>query len=115
MAAARLGRLRKGAEFDTAYAQGTVSSGPLFVVRTYDGGAEASRWGFAVGKKLAPRAVDRNRMRRKMREAARRCVLETPLDVIVTAKAPALGASYGEVCRAMESELQRSVRRRSER
>lgn len=111
MAAARLGRLRKGAEFDTAYAQGTVSSGPLFVVRTYEANAATPRWGFAVGKKLAPKAVDRNRMRRKMREAARECPLDAPLDVIVTAKAPALTASYADIRRNLASEVERSRRR----
>ena len=58
MASRPLGRLRKGREFDTAYSKGTVTNGPLFVVRVFPNGLGHNRWGFAVGKKLAPSAVD---------------------------------------------------------
>ena len=58
-----------------------------------------------------PHAVDRNRTRRQMREAARLCTPGTGLDIIATAKAPALRATFAEICQSLAAELARSERR----
>jgi len=82
----RAERLRKGREFDTAYSKGTVVSGPLLVVRVLPNDLEFTRWGFAVGKRLAKHATDRNRTRRRLREIARTLPVRPGYDVIVTAR-----------------------------
>ena len=109
MASRPLGRLRKGREFDTAYSKGTVTNGPLFVVRVFPNGLDHNRWGFAVGKKLVPSAVDRNRVRRRLREAIRALEPARPgaagFDGIVTAKARASHANWDQLV----SELGRQV------
>lgn len=107
MAGDALGRLRKGREFDRVYAEGTVVGGPLFVVRALANDGEAARWGFAVGKKLAPGAVVRNRVRRRLREAARLVGTFGSFDVVVTARPGVLGADFGRIT----SELRRSLSR----
>ena len=100
MASPGLGRLRKGLEFDGVYREGTVLNGPLFVLRARANQLDRDRWGFAVGKKLAPQAVERNLVRRRLREGARQVELERRTgganawsDFVVTAKAPCLNAS----------------------
>lgn len=102
-------RLRKGPEFDTAYQKGTAVRGPLLVVRVSPNGLGRDRWGFAVGRRLAPLAHDRNRVRRRLREAARQAGGEQGRDIIVVAREGALTAPVAELA----AELRRLLRRAS--
>jgi ribonuclease P protein component len=104
----RARRLRKGTEFDTVYQKGTVVSGPLLVLRCLETGGEAPRWGFAVGKRIARKATDRNRVRRRLREAARTLQVRPGYDIVVTARLPAIDASYGSLRAALEKALVRA-------
>lgn len=103
-----MGRLRKGEEFDSVYREGAVVSGPLVVLRVRANGLEGARWGFAVGKRLAKGAVERNRLRRRLREAARGLPAPGGYDVIVTARQGAIGASYAALQAAIRRGLERS-------
>lgn len=107
MATSALGRLRRGREFDRVYSEGSVVGGPLFVVRWTPNELGLCRWGFAVGKKLSSRAVVRNRLRRRLREAARRVGGPGGMDVVVTARPALLDAEFKRI----ESELRRSLER----
>ncbi|MFN8617630.1 MAG: ribonuclease P protein component [Dehalococcoidia bacterium] len=98
MPARSLGRLRKGREFDRVYSEGTVHNGPLFVVRAVPNGLAHCRWGFAVGKKLAPKAVVRNRTRRRLREGARAWAIAGGWDIVVTARGRVLESGFSEIC-----------------
>ena len=112
-----LGRLRKGPEFDVVYREGTVVNGPLFVLRMRTNEVGHERWGFAVGKKLAPRAVDRNALRRRLREAARSFAsnaeqvrpLSGGVDIIVTARAPLAGANYNQIRLELARQFERAT------
>lgn len=103
----RLRTLRKGDEFDTAYREGTVVNGPFLVVRWRANGEADSRWGFAVGKRIAKSAVVRNRVRRRLKEAARSSSVRAGYDVVVTARTRALGAPQAE----LQEQLARQLRR----
>jgi len=112
MPARPLGRLRKGREFDSAYSEGTVFNGPLCVVRARPNDLGLERYGFAVGKKLAPSSVVRNRTRRRLREAVREVRAGTKprgADVIITAKSRLLGASYPDLMRELGRQLERAM------
>jgi ribonuclease P protein component len=104
----RAHRLRKGLEFDRAYREGTVVSGPLVVLRVILNGGGPTRWGFAVGKRISKRAVVRNRIRRRLREAARTLNVREGYDIVVTARAGALEADYGRLLKALRREIGRS-------
>jgi ribonuclease P protein component len=101
-------RLHKGGEFDTAYREGTVVNGPLLVVRHRPNGRKDVRWGFAVGKKLAKRAVDRNRVKRRLRAAASSLELVPGHDIVVTARGGAVEARYEALAQALEARLRRA-------
>lgn len=108
----RARRLRKGVEFDTAYQKGTVERGPLLLVRVRPNGLGRDRWGFAVGKRLVKLAHDRNRVRRRLREAALRVPQgSTGRDIVVVAREGALTASLD----ALAGELRRLLERASRR
>lgn len=104
----RARRLRKGKELDTVYQKGTAVSGPLLVVRFVRGQEGPTAWGFAVGKRIAKQAVARNRIRRRLREAARQLEVADGLGIVVTARAKALGASFEELRAELEAMLRRA-------
>lgn len=103
----RARRLRKGDEFDTVYQKGTVTSGPLLALRRLPNDLELTRWGFAVGKRLSKRAVERNRTKRRLREAARVLPVHQGFDLIVTARKGAIEARGSELRAALVALLQR--------
>lgn len=104
----RLRTLRKGDEFDTAYREGTVVNGPFLVVRWRANGGDETRWGFAVGKRIAKSAVVRNRVRRRLKEAARSLAVRGGYDVVVTARARALDRPQVELREQLERQLRRA-------
>ena len=103
-------RLRKGTEFDEAYSQGTAIGGPLVVLRVRPNDLGYTRWGFAVGKKIAPLATKRNQVRRRLREIARSLDWHESQDIVVTARKDALPASSSELRAAIERGLKKSMR-----
>ncbi|MGE0653665.1 MAG: ribonuclease P protein component [Alphaproteobacteria bacterium] len=111
MAARLPGRLRKGAEFDTVFDRGTASSGPLFVVRVLARPEGGLRVGYAVGKRLFPKATDRNRVRRRLREAVRSADLPDGVDVILVARGGAARAAFSELVAGVRREFQRAAER----
>ena len=103
----RSARLLKHSDFDRVYKQGRRQFSPhmtVFFLRRPEGSA---RVGFTVGKVLGG-AVDRNRMKRRFREAARlqQSLLKGPVDVVINPKKSALTAEFAvlleEVRRAFE-------------
>lgn len=105
----RAHRLRKGPEFDRAYREGTVTSGPLIVLRVVPNGQDVTRWGFAVGKRISKRAVVRNRIRRRLREAARAMDVPEGYDVVVTARNGTIEASYAALSKALGRAVGRAA------
>jgi ribonuclease P protein component len=64
-------RLKKRSEFKAA-AKGRRTARRAFVLETRERGDDApTRFGFTVTKKLARKAAERNRIRRRLKEAAR--------------------------------------------
>jgi ribonuclease P protein component len=105
----RAQRLRKGREFDAAYAKGTVYPGPLLVVRVMPNGLETTRWGFAVGKRLVKQAAHRNRLRRRLRELARTLPVRLGFDVVVTARAGCAESDAARLRAALVGALRRAA------
>lgn len=66
----RARRLRKRAEFERAYTEGTKQVAPKFVLFTRPNGLKHPRVGFTATRRLG-NAVIRNRARRLLREAIR--------------------------------------------
>lgn len=104
----RARRLRKGREFDAVYEEGTVVSGPLLVLRYRPNEVGRTRWGFAVGRRLTKKATLRNRVRRRLREAARTLPVREGYDVVVTARPRALEATYWELRDGLTAALRRA-------
>lgn len=102
------GRLRKGEEFDGVFKEGSVVAGPFFVLRHRPNAGTAPRWGLAVGKRLAKSSVDRNVVRRRLREAIRAIDGVHAADIVITARQPALRAGTAQLRQALVIMLRRA-------
>jgi ribonuclease P protein component len=63
-------RLRRDADFDRVRSNGATRTSRLLVMKVLPNGLDGNRYGFAAGRRLG-NAVQRNRAKRLMREAAR--------------------------------------------
>lgn len=104
-------RLRARRDFDAVFRDGVrVARGPL-ALRARDRGDDApSRFGFAVSSRLGG-AVVRNRIKRRLRESARRSDVRG-FDFVVTAREGAQRAEFRELRESL-SELIRLAAARS--
>jgi ribonuclease P protein component len=108
----RSARLLRHADFQSVYKQGRrhfAAHMTVFYLRRTEG--EGARVGFTVGRALGP-AVDRNRMKRRLREAVRlHGMVSLPVDVVINPKKSLLQAEFldlqDEVAKAFRSIAQK--------
>lgn len=109
----RAARLLKHSDFDRVYKQGRrhfSSHMTVFYLRQAEGALpeKSARVGFTVGKVLGG-AVERNRIKRRLREAVRqrRSVLKGAVDVVINPKKSVLTLEFSvvleEVGRALDA------------
>ncbi len=94
----RSSRLLRHADFERVYKQGQrhfAAHMTVFYLRRAHG--DAARVGFTVGRVLGG-AVDRNRMKRRLREAVRRHLPPgVPVDVVINPKKSLLTADFADL------------------
>jgi ribonuclease P protein component len=97
-------RLRRRAEFDRVYKSGERHSSANMTV-IFLAATSGPRVGFTAGKALGG-AVERNRIRRRLREAVRRHLreLKTPAEVVFHPRKSALRADFSQ----LEAEVTRA-------
>ncbi len=86
-------RLRRKSDFDSAYARGQRLGDGFFAVTCCLNDCSAARLGMAVAVRVAGGSVERNRIRRIIRESFRVHQRALPaVDLVVSARAAARGA-----------------------
>ena len=100
-------RLRKSGEFGHVMRQGESWATPVVVLRRTLNGLPRSRFGFVVGKRVG-NAVVRNKVKRRMREAARLTSVEEGWDLVFIARNRAASTNYLQLVEAMGTLLHRA-------
>ena len=103
-----LGRLRKRSEFLTVR-KGERRKGPYFLLEVLDRGAggEAPRVGYTVTKRQG-NSVERNRIRRRLREAVRLRAgfdMKAGHDYVVVGRRDALTAPFAELAHSLATRV----------
>lgn len=96
-------RLNKQKDFDNIFQRGGITQDDFLLVRFLPNQLSFSRFGLVVSVKVAPKAVDRNRLRRQVSEVIRLNLkgIKTGFDFVITVKARLAGADY----RVIEASL----------
>ena len=93
-------RLRRRKDFAAAYRRGHVQGNQLLVIRVRANGSGVTRFGFVAGKAIGG-AVVRNRVKRRLREAARRVEIQPGFDMVIGARKPSSSAPYQKLYQSL--------------
>jgi ribonuclease P protein component len=101
--------LRSREDFARVSASGRSRADRLMVVRFVPNGRDHDRFGISTGRRLGG-AVQRNRVRRRMREILRRNPNDSGhgWDILIVARPSAVDASFDELRAALERLLGRA-------
>ena len=77
------------------------------MIRPRANGLPHNRYGFVTSRAVG-NAVVRNKLRRRLREAARSLPLENGWDIVVIARRSAADATYGQLWESLASLLERA-------
>lgn len=102
--------LRSREDFARIGAKGRSRADRLMVIRFVPNGRDHDRFGISTGRRLGG-AVQRNRLRRRLREIVRRSLDDNGRgwDILIVVRPPAMDATYDELRSTLE-RLLRSVR-----
>jgi ribonuclease P protein component len=104
-------RLSSSREFRAVFAQASRYADRYFTMLTGTGQADRPRLGLAVSRKAAPRAVDRNRIKRLIRERFRHWQADLPqVDVVVMVRPVARDTENAILSAALDRLWQRVSR-----
>ncbi|MFO7774018.1 MAG: ribonuclease P protein component [Dehalococcoidia bacterium] len=99
--------LTSRAQYNSVYQHGKVWANSLVVMRAVPNGLSLTRYGFAVTKKVG-KAVQRNRLKRVLREIMRLRPLKPGWDIVFIARPVAVDADYHQLERAVTGLLVRA-------
>ena len=99
-------RLHTPAEFGRVFAEPARSSDRFFTVLARPTGRSAARLGLTVARRVAKRAVDRNKIKRVARESFRQQAALPPWDFVVLARAGADRAARCELRASLDRHFE---------
>jgi len=99
-------RLTKTKDFAAARSQGRSYADNLLVLLARPNKLDVTRFGFSVGRRVG-KAVVRNKIKRRLREAARHAPVAAGWDLVLIARKDASSANFNALGGSMTSLLKR--------
>ena len=99
----RISRLKRSRDFQAVYKRRASWASPslvLYVRFRTPREPQAARLGFVISKKIAKRAHDRNRLKRRLREISRHFLIPAalrPYDALIVARTAAPDANFAQL------------------
>jgi ribonuclease P protein component len=92
-------RLKKEKEFETVFKSGKTIRGKSVFFKYFANGTDKTRIGFIVSKKISKLAVERNKVKRRMREIVRlkKDNLKEGLSIVIVSLPVIKGMAYKEI------------------
>jgi ribonuclease P protein component len=100
-------RLKKDKEFEAVFKGGRTLKGKGVFLRYLINGTDKTKVGFVVSKKISKLAVERNKIKRRMREIIRlkKKDIKEGLSVVIVSLPPIKGMDYKEIKDDLENLL----------
>jgi ribonuclease P protein component len=100
-------RLRHKSEFDLVYRESRRSADAMFAILARDSKLPHARLGLSIAARIIGNAVERNRIKRVVRESFRLHQAALPnVDIVVNARSGAKRATNAELRRSLEQHWQ---------
>ena len=101
-------RLRRQRDFQALREHGISRAHPLLVLRTTANELAYSRFGFAISRRVARKAVVRNKLRRRLRDLVRRAPVQGGWDMLFIARAASVTATFDELQQGLANVMERA-------
>jgi ribonuclease P protein component len=92
-------RLKKKKDFERIYKKGRGFKGDSLFLKILENKEELTRIGIVVSKKVSKKAVQRNKIKRQMREIMRGMNVKKGFDVVIVAYPSILKKEFSEIKR----------------
>lgn len=102
-------RLVKKKDFDQIHKKGRFVGENFLAIKFLKNNLTVSRFGFLVGTKISKKAVQRNLIKRRLRESVRLKLdaINSGYDIVFFTKPEIEGKSYEEINKAVENILEK--------
>lgn len=103
-------RIRKQKDFDKIFSEGAYFSEKFLALKVVESDSKISRFGFIVSNKVSKKAVERNRIKRLLREAVRlkQNKIKSGFDAVFIFRGKEVKKKFDEVDLVVENLLKRS-------
>ena len=100
-------RLKKKKEFETVFKNGKTLRGKNIIARYFKSEDGKTKIGFIVSKKVSKKAVERNKVKRRLRESLRenKEKIDKGVSIIIIALASSKEVPYSEINNDIKSVL----------
>lgn len=92
----------KKKEFEAVFRKGKTKAGKLVFLKILKNNLGNNRFGVVVSKKISKKAVNRNKIKRRLREIIRQAHIRPGLDIIIIAKPEIIDKNYQDIKNELE-------------